>query len=1408
MIKTFEETIQKEPESKMPSFENVLELDLEDFFEKPETIEIDRASEIVNNVAKWSVELGMPVSEVRQNYEHLEKWRFPKLEDVGLPTNREELTEMRAVKPEEIETGILSKIFAYEPAAKPSHYWDMSTIERAAFDIYMAGGNLLDRIGGTITTEMGLTKKSEVKALYDHQLTANPKWYQKSPEGLGWAAEKIAEYYALKAIFKASGLHKVLTWAGEKAAHPFITKAIVARGGVKVLPVLSKEGLKRLTLNGTASFLRFAPENTAFLASWAAGSATLKGEDIGEAAIAGAIWGLGFSVIMPAAGGLGKMAIATKCGQKFQRVASIAYTNLWIKHPRLMNMGRKPFSDEWLAEMQRQYKARFGIDPTAADMAMMKKMTRMVGQELNRVVQKDAAYKAYWETGKKPVPKPPTPEAKPPTEIAIKPPVVPIKPAVEVPIKPSIVAPKPITPAKPTPIAPKPEVKAPAVKVEKKFYTSVPEEWQKEKELYDWGIKGLRTKGNVAVKVKGQRPRKTFIWQNEFDEIPVGVPKFLKEVKKRTDEVWTIKKRKGQYWPTDHYLAPKQVVAEVKKELGEEVFKPIRKVVKKPTVSEMARQRHEEIVRKAEKEGLLALDDDEFEAFINKNDIVPDSIERHEAGFVDLTPVVEGFERAHDWVLTFGEVKRNHPQLYKKLMKSYAERSAAVEKAISEVENSVVKNIQLSEVDNAQLSLIYEDKRLSLPDELDEYAELLDKGRILMDRLEEISLKEGIFQRPFQERMIEELTEKRESLRAKLKHPAASRQIQELTYQITTLENMRYLPHNIVARRVIEEQLMTLTGERRKTFIDKLSRLTAKFKKRKGKLFLKDYLAEEIITEKDIGFTKLITEALSDYYYRSSLKNLYDYAKANKLIKPISKALRQEGWLNQREIGIISPELKEQLVHPLLASALAEMKDMRRGRVGMGREIMSMVKIGQFIKPTIIWVYNTVQKYMRGMYSLNPVKEATSLARAFQAVITKDSLYHDLNASNLYQFPYEVSKAGRDEQIKMFIRKHQKETNRLISLTERALGRSLAKEDIDTFRKFARIVVPFAHRFVANTLTWTGDKVQRTQSYLILRKLGYPHEEAVKVASHSHAAYSTISHKFKKVMSPLVFVYSFRILMPIEIGKTLVEPMKAAAEYFFKDKKPPRYKMERWAKALTATVILPILVDTYMQEKGFEPEGKHLGPLAWKYKKIVEVDGEEREIIVGLNYILNLPVKYWNRLTYDNPITPRAHWADSLLRILKWEIHPVGRIFFWDILQNKRSFGTGLHVYEPEANSIIQIGQVAKYVFGQGFRFWGGVMDAVGEGEMTEKERAEQGKIFDEALSKFDRILFSVFGYKYTRLPLEERQSIMASYLIKEFKSRAFDINRRYEGDERDKRLANLERWFEKCEKWINEGIK
>lgn len=1251
-----------------------------------------------SDVVDLSDDVGLPVMDVYNSFKPMKLMvdavQDPKdviVEDIEVPSEKG-LQPVLVAREE--EKGLIENIFGFRYPPKPPNWELASPIEKFNFAM-LPVSDILGRIGGKITSDWRMTTKEEVRNLMAGDYDENLKTYQKSPEMVGWTAEKIAEYFVLKSVFKLSGLHRVLTTAGEKAAKPFVMKSIVAKGGLQTLKTMSASGIKNLTRQSLITFLRAAPENMAFIASWSALDAVMAGQTIkgvGIAAAKGAGWGAGLTA------GLSALSTLVRTPE-ISLIFKKAMESLAKKYPKTVDLLGKKIPEEIEREWMRQYRVHTGrdiriIDLTKTQRAAFRNAVRAAEKELLKRAKYEQAMRTYWSTEDR--------LAREAAKGAI------VKEPITVPV---------------TPIEPK------AV--------------------------SAMTASEIAKEIE------VF----ETSEFPLAD---------------VAKKR----------------LAELKKAKPPAPAKPV--PVKPEQIAKESEIKYEPIRKRIEDEGLLALSDEEFEAFLESEPFVA---RHHEAGIAavpDFGAIKDTYNRAHDWIFTFGEAKRLHPELYDKLMKSYGRRNAGVEKAIDEVGQIITEDLSLDE--DLTLATTYEDKRLKPPEEL---KEIYGKFSKLLDRLEKIQIKEGIFQRPFQERMIEENNIRIEELKTSLKHPTKSKRLQELVAENEELRNMRYLSHSIVARRAIESKANRLKGDERKAF---MSRMSALYRKRKGKLFLKDYLESGLLNKEDVRMSRLATQEIADYYMRSSYKSLYDYGKEQGLIKPTSKELRELGWLNQGELGIVAPEAKEQLFHPLMGSALAELKSMRMGRGSLAQQILGMVKQGQFIKPSIIWTYNAVQKYMKGIYSLDPTKEAKYSVQAFKEVLNKSPLYHKLNADNLYQFPYEISRGSREEQIELFIRQNSKEINKALKVLEKTTDMSWAPEDMD-LGKLSKNMLMAGHRAIAQ-VTWAGDKIQRTQSYLILRDMGYSHDEAIKVASQSHGAYSMLSEKYKKRMSPIFFVYSFRFLMPREMYKILAEPLSEIPKYVKGGEKIPKEKWNRWVKAWVGAVAIPLAIDTYMQHRGFKKEGAHLGPLAWKWKKDVVVDGRKSEVVVGVNDILNMPVKYWQRLTYYNPIRPESRPTQAVMNLIKWEIHPVYRIFFWDIKENRRSFGSGTEVYDPSANTAVQLAQIAKYTFGQAFRFYGGMMDAMGEGKMTEKERAEQEKIFDESLTTLDKVLFTALGYKYTRQNLKNRQVIMAKYLQKELASRRFNIERRYEGDEKKRRIEGLKRWAEKCQKWIMEDMK
>jgi hypothetical protein len=803
----------------------------------------------------------------------------------------------------------------------------------------------------------------------------------------------------------------------------------------------------------------------------------------------------------------------------------------------------------------------------------------------------------------------------------------------------------------------------------------------------------------------------------------------------------------------------------------------------------------EEVIAKAQESGTV-VSDEALDAAISKEEVFRNIKEK---GFVEVGEfgrIGEAYRKAHDWMYTFGEAKRVHPGLYKELMSTFGKRNAAVERAISELDKIAPKEIHIN--DDMGMSIAYETVGNAPPKGLEKVYEGYSD---VLQAIEKAQLDQGIIKQRFQDRMVAENEAKIEELKAL---GGKSKQIARLKAENEKISNMRWLPHDAVVQAVLEQKINRLPGDQRKAFLDRLS---SAYKKRTGKMTLQEYMDAGLIGPEDMRMSRLTAQALTSYYRRAAMKMLHDYAKSVDLIQPTSQALRDEGWFNQREVGIVAPELKGQLIHPLYANALREMISMKEGRGSLRRQIFGMVKQGQFIKPTIIWLNNLNQKIFRGMFSVNPKKEARALAEAWRIVLNQTPEYHTLNEDNLYQFPYEISRGSQEEQIQMWINQHDADIDKALKFFEKQTDTLWLRDDI-TLGQVSRDLLMMTHRAMGR-YTWLGDKVQRTQSYLINRELGLSHKEAVRIAALGHGGYSTLSKKYKDFMSKFVFVYSFRWLMPMEMGKILTEPLvNGAWRYYKTGAKPKKAEVNRWMRAWVGAVAIPVMVDSYMRWRGFEPDGKSLGPVAWKYKKTVVVDGTEHEIVVGLNYILNQGVKYWNRFNAYDPTRPESKWLQAAKNVIKWEVHPLYRIFFWDIAQNRKSFGTGLQVYDPEANTAVQFGQIAAYVFGQSFRFVGGVMDAMGEAEMTEKERRLQDAVLKEGLSNFDRILFKTLGYNYIRLPLEERKALAYSRLQHEYRSRALLYSRKYEGADLERRLEGLARWNEKTREWIDNDMR
>ena len=751
-------------------------------------------------------------------------------------------------------------------------------------------------------------------------------------------------------------------------------------------------------------------------------------------------------------------------------------------------------------------------------------------------------------------------------------------------------------------------------------------------------------------------------------------------------------------------------------------------------------------------------------------------------------------ESVYDFMVAFGKAKRELPELYTALMESFGLRNARVDLAVNTI-NKITKGEKILGVINSEMSKIYEDKTRA--------NELTGKDKEIYDNLAEIndwiekkSIETGIFQRPFYERMILENKEKIEKLKAI--HPN-SKKIKELETENVRLSNIRYLPHNIIVKKTIEAKIKKLGRPERIAFLENLSRISAKFKKRSSKLLLQDYIDSGLITDDDIHFTALTAENLASFFYRASINNIYITADEMGLVMPESQDLLETGWQKTSELGIIAPEMKNKVLHPLLAASLQEMKSMKQQStskiIRTAQRVLGIVKIAQFFKPVIIWHYDILEKYFRGIYSLNPVTEAKCWIKSIKSVLSHDQLNNQLLKGNVFGVPREVSAIQEKNQLRILNRRFLSNVPAVVKKLEKITG-----ETWDKVTVLKLLQAPI--RAIAN-ITWLGDRICRTQGYLILRRMKYPHKEAMKVARKAYGDYSVLSKKYKDAASLIFFVYSFRLLLPIEMAKTFVEPIAETIRAIKTKEKIPKHKRERWSKAIIATILIPFLYDLYMKSQGWKKTEKHLGPIAWKWKKTLTVNGKKREIIHAVNNIINMPIKYWSRASYYNPTEKTQRGIQVARNLMHWEIHPLYRTI-GDILKNRQSFGGGLQVYDPNEKDIMQIGRIGVYLFSQTFKFWGAVL---GEQTLTHKQKTEQDKYLKKGITKLDKILMSG-GYQYIRLDKKTRKRLQLAMLDYEKSRRKANVRKKYDGEQKRKKLRKIIEWKKRMKKFIEEKYK
>ena len=772
----------------------------------------------------------------------------------------------------------------------------------------------------------------------------------------------------------------------------------------------------------------------------------------------------------------------------------------------------------------------------------------------------------------------------------------------------------------------------------------------------------------------------------------------------------------------------------------------------------------------------------------------------------------------YDWLLTYGKARREDRELFDALMRAKGKRNAGIEQAIQEIKD--VLGGRKMDVDTAaEVSLMrndsaYRDKKLAEDPEIGEYFYPFDR---LLDAYEKAVKEHTYYKGDLKQRLIGELQKELDNIKTTEKRK------KEIPGEIEKIKRSKYLPQSVVVQKAIEYKYGNIKKPTaRRKFVAQV--LSGSYTKRTSTKLLDYYFRKGILDKNDIDIRRLAAEMIDGFYYRSSVTDILKVAEQRGMVKDYSKELDMLGWYTPSDIGGL-PELKGKILHPLLGESFLEYRDelVPSGSNPLFR-FMSMQKLGQFIKPSIIWLYDTIQMGMGGMYSLNPVTNIKNLSLAFDIVMFNKPLYHELNKLNLFQFPYEVPRKAKQQALDELIHLTDKNKNTYIEHLKNFTGIRFSKKgdgNVTPYLKIKNTAEFWGRLFwspfeVLGKMAWFGDKIIRTWSVLNLKDFGYSNNDAVKTASRYHGAYSELSKRYKKTFSPLFFVHSFRVLMPRQMVRMATDMYPAILERMQMDevrrlyesgefdKLPPkdrkiiednwsedpntgewkpnwddirrRYNSEiiRAAKALGFLAIVGsgLLLDEIMVKyKGFKRD-----KYGWKYVKKGKdpTTDEDVEVVVAVNYILNMPFKWWHRFMDDDPTD--LHFMAPISRVLQWEVHPLLRMLTYDISQNQRAFGSG-RIFNPGDNTgdgkidwkdkIIQAKDAFTYILLESFRFWGELDRAVDEDIMSKMERHRQHEIINDSMPLMERMIFKNIGYVYARKNLTLRKTWKYSQIDK-----------------------------------------
>lgn len=785
------------------------------------------------------------------------------------------------------------------------------------------------------------------------------------------------------------------------------------------------------------------------------------------------------------------------------------------------------------------------------------------------------------------------------------------------------------------------------------------------------------------------------------------------------------------------------------------------------------------------------------------------------------------YNTAHDFLFKYGMQKRIDPVLFDKMVKTDDEIATRISRAISIV-NQRIKSVtgkgNYMTLDEAiTVSFAIEEKAFPCPENL---IPVRDEIVGFFEEIDKTNKAAGIYKMSFLENKRRDVEYKIRNVGTQIRryqadiedlknNPQRIMSLRKLFPKITQnsaenrlkweisrleadrdtlvstkgqLDDLRWITHRPLAKIIVDMKTEELTEDQLKPWLEKLRNLSFKYKHREGIIPLREFYEQNLLSKDDLNIVKIAMQVLSEASFKWTMKDLFEFAKDKEYIVPDGPGVPKH-WdkIIASKFMLIAPEYENYRCNPLFQRAMLELKDEMTQKHNLFDYTLAVVKMGQFVKPAIIWKYDLLQMFLGGAYGF---KTPLHLAKAFYEVMKtkitniETPFYKDVNRRNLFQKTYLPVVGGKSETEAIDLA-----SRRLLAMP----GVVKFLEGITDMKMSwsnAHRVVTAAMRALGN-FTWTGDEIIRLATVMDYETLGMTREEAVKEAVAWSGAYAEFSIKSKRIFSRIFFVYAFRFLMPRQMFRLIKAPVDIALNEISGGKYGTKYTKAKKiviGKGIAAMIFMFAAIEYYFKQKGFsdEPEEAESNSAILGYswvKKVKTPSGETKQVVVRLDLIYNQPIKWLARLMYNDPTKETLPEIQGFLKWAQWEIHPFYRILL-DLRNNRASYGRK-PIYNPNltgtAGKMKQILQATDYFITESFKILKGpsafTKDFFGvgfnESDYVNNDK-EQREIKKRALNDFEQFMIDQFGHSYTAMDEEYYYAFSIRKLMNEMDNRLF----------------------------------